>query len=115
MHEDDQGSPETNDEVEEVAAFGPPKMRYYKSQKILGKLYRAIDEHKFFEQIQEQSRSPNAPHQTVLDAIWDYVEERTALIGWYHYINFASEIKERYVRNESCPSWQSIVSYPSIN
>ena len=53
-------TPEEDEEVAEVASYSPPMPRYYESQKILGKLYREIDKHKFFEELQRQSSSSSA-------------------------------------------------------
>ena len=91
------GDFETEEEVEELDAISQPRIRYYESQKVLGILYRAIDEQKFFEQLQSQSRLPlgaTAGERSHLDAVWKYVEEKTALIQWHHYIGFAKDIKE---------------------
>ena len=87
-----------DDEFNEVANSGPPKLRYYESQKVLGKLYRAIDEHKFFEAIQKQSRSSrvDSSHtKSLADAVWNYVRDKTALIQWQHYIVWAQDVKDK--------------------
>ncbi|KAL8823259.1 MAG: hypothetical protein Q9191_006023 [Dirinaria sp. TL-2023a] len=89
-------------EVEELDDIGQPPIRYYKSQKVLGKLYRAIDEQKFFEEIQTQPRRPArsfAAQKSLLDHVWKYVEENTALIQWRHFVDFAQDIKEDYEEN----------------
>lgn len=81
-----------------MASYGPPKIRYYESPKILGKLYREIDEHRFFEEIQAQSGLSvlySSKARSLADPVWKYVRERTALIEWQHYIQFAKDVKER--------------------
>lgn len=81
-----------------MASYGPPKIRYYESPKILGKLYREIDEHKFFEEIQAQSGMSglrSRKTRSLADVVWEYVREKTALIEWQHYIQFAKDVKER--------------------
>jgi len=86
-----------DEEVEEMTGISQPRVRYYESQKILGKLYRAIDEQKFFEQIQSQSQIPRGALGGVrshLDAVWSYVQEKTALIQWQHFTEWAKDIKE---------------------
>lgn len=86
-----------DEEMEEMTGMSQQRIRYYESQKILGKLYRAIDEQKFFEQIQSQSRIPRGALGGVrshLDAVWSYVQEKTALIQWQHFTEWAKDIKE---------------------
>lgn len=72
-----------------------PVTKYYRSEKVLGQLYRAIDEHAFFEGIQRQSRAARQPHRSSLaEEVWKYVRERTALIEYYHYLPFARDTKD---------------------
>ena len=90
--------PEEDDEVEEVASYRPPMPRYYESKKVLGKLYREIDEHKFFEELQRQSRlstlHPNKA-RSLAGVVWNYVRQKTANFQWHHYLPFAHDVKDR--------------------
>lgn len=72
------------------------RIRYYQSHKVLGKLYRAIDEHKIFEQIQQHSRQfgVSAIGGDTLHQVWEYVQKATALIQYSHYTAFARDVKE---------------------
>lgn len=91
------GDVSDEEEIEELDNLSQLRVRYYQSQKILGKLYRAIDEHKFLQQLQGQSRIPRGVlggEHSHLDAVWAYVQEKTALIQWKHHIEFARDIKE---------------------
>ena len=98
FEEADLSTPTDEDnEFEEVAGYGFPKPRYYESQKVLGKLYREIDEHKFFEAIQEQSRIKMGKTRSLADAVWNYVRDKTALIQWQHYMTWAHGVKDKYV------------------
>lgn len=100
--EDQTTPPDENDELDEVASYGPPKIRYYESPKIIGKLYRKIDEHKFFEEIQMQSGMSGLHSRnthSLANAVWEYVREKTALIEWQHYVQFAEDVKESYEDN----------------
>ena len=84
-------------DVEELDDISQPPTRYYPSQKVLGQLYRAIDEQKFFEEIQTQPRSSGQSstiQRSLLDQAWRYVEEKTSLIQWQHLVDFARDIKE---------------------
>ena len=91
--------PDESDEVEELASYGPPKALYYESDKVLGKLYRDIDEHKFFEDIDSLSQRTELTSYSLIEAVWSYVKKKTALIQWQHYIEFAKDVKEKYVGN----------------
>lgn len=74
-----------------------PQFRYYESPKVLGQLYRAIDEHKIFDQIKDQPRTLNvylARSESPLGAVWEYVKQETALIQYSHFVTFAKDTKE---------------------
>ncbi|KAK5017650.1 hypothetical protein LTR60_001847 [Cryomyces antarcticus] len=94
------------DDDDPVSALDPDARphRYYESNKVLGQLYRAIDEKSFFEEMQSQSRSsvaiePGLGSQTLMDRLWDYVWRETLLIQWKHRIELAREIRETYEAN----------------
>ncbi|KAL8665874.1 MAG: hypothetical protein Q9168_007610 [Polycauliona sp. 1 TL-2023] len=77
-----------------------PVTRYYESTKVLGQLYRAIDEHAFFEQIQRQSRWTRTSHRSSLaEQVWQYVQSETALIQYKHYLPFARDTRDAYEDN----------------
>ncbi|KAL9130783.1 MAG: hypothetical protein Q9217_001131 [Psora testacea] len=92
-------SPVGDDELEEAAAFGPPQHPYYQSEKILGKLYRNIDEHQFFAQIQAHTAHAHQKASSLVDSVWKYVKDKTALIQWKHHLEFAYNVKENYEEN----------------
>ena len=94
--EDDMPSPTESDELEEVASYGPQPIRYYPSEKILGKLYRDIDEHQFLSVIQAPSGPRHLEKRSLRDAVWQYVRNKTALIQWQHYRSFAEDVKDKY-------------------
>ena len=85
-------SGEHDDELQDVASYEAPKIRYYESTKVLGQLDRQIDEHKFFQEIQKQSRSTS---NSLADAIWGYVLRKVALIQWQHWLDAAKDIKDK--------------------
>ena len=88
-------TPDEDNEVDELASYGPQKKRYYESQKVLGKLYRSIDEQKFLDEIEEQSRNLSRSNDNLLEAVWKYVRQKTVLIEWTHCIEFAEDVMER--------------------
>lgn len=87
---------ENSQEIEELDEYTPPPIRYYPSKKILGKLYRAIDEHKLFKEISQPRHTGNLsnPKRSQLDVVWEYVQKKTVLIQYQHFIDFARNIKE---------------------
>lgn len=94
IQDDKADESEDNEEVEETSV---PRIRYYESRKVLGKLYRAIDEHQIFKQIQAYSRAPQGSlrgSRSPIDLVWEHVQNATALIEWNHYSEWAMEIKE---------------------
>lgn len=84
-----------DDEDDDGPDEAAPATRYYRSEKVLGKLYRAIDEQDFFAEIQRQSRSPsNAQSVGLAEKVWEYVQNKAALIQYKHYLGFARVVKE---------------------
>ncbi|KAI5300085.1 hypothetical protein KEM56_002741 [Ascosphaera pollenicola] len=73
----------------------PRPMQYYKSHKILGVLYRAIDENKFFKEIKD-AIEPSSTNVNVLDQVWKYVQSQVAGFQWEHLTEKAEGIKELY-------------------
>ncbi|KAI9780131.1 MAG: hypothetical protein M1839_006968 [Geoglossum umbratile] len=90
-----------DDEEDIISTLDPDGKgyRYYESQKVLGKLYRAIDERSFFAELQEQSKrlGETGPSEgTIMKRLWSYVERVTRLIQWRHHEENARDIKEMY-------------------
>ena len=77
-----------------------PQYSYYESSKILGKLFRAIDERKAFSDIQEGSSHASgmgkAGH-SVLGALWAYVQQHCQVFEWEHHLERARAIRDEYV------------------
>ena len=72
--------------------------RYYESHKILGQLYRAIDERKVLRDIQSRETGSNVSYKsTAVDAVWDYVKEKCRLIQWEHHMEWAIMLRDTYV------------------
>ncbi|KAI9846864.1 MAG: hypothetical protein M1837_003476 [Sclerophora amabilis] len=74
-------------------------VRYYQSHKVLGELYRAIDEKSVFEGLQRQSNhlgGSSDPHQSLMEKIWNHIQHETAFIQWKHLEQEARDIKESY-------------------
>ncbi|KFY03027.1 hypothetical protein V490_00321 [Pseudogymnoascus sp. VKM F-3557] len=78
--------------------------KYYKSDKILGKLYRAIDEREVFGSVQQEGLSAymsevnkkRSSVSSVLENVWDYVQYRCQAIQWKHHLDRAWGIRDEY-------------------
>lgn len=82
--------------------------RYYESDKILGKLYRAIDERKLFNEIKQRSAATeNANTATIIPAVWAHVQRVTKLIQWEHKKDWARDLRDEY---EEC-LWNIMTEY----
>ncbi|KUJ21239.1 rna-dependent rna polymerase-like protein [Mollisia scopiformis] len=89
IEKDDNTPIDENDEED----FTPYK--YYESTKILGKLFRAIDEHAVFSDLHKY-RMTSRDSLEILDQVWDYVVRETRLIQWHQHLSEAQEIREMY-------------------
>lgn len=98
---------EIDDDIDDSEETMMPKARYYESSKVLGKLYRAIDEHKIFLEIHRPVGHPSSAHsfsankttdaRSALDLVWEYIHSKTPLVtGWSNYNTFAISAKRSY-------------------
>ena len=79
---------ENNDDEEEM-----PSHRFYESQKILGKLFRAIDEHQVLAMVQQHGKARRR-HSPVIKAIWKYVQDVCQNLEWAHHLANARMIRD---------------------
>ncbi|KAF4624670.1 hypothetical protein G7Y89_g13499 [Cudoniella acicularis] len=70
--------------------------RYYESKKILGKLYRAIDEHEIFTKIKSQRLLQRGSTSTVLNHVWAHVQTECQIYDWRSHIQWAWDIRDMY-------------------
>jgi hypothetical protein len=70
-----------------------PAYRYYESDRILGKLYRAIDEHEVFSEI-KRYRMLSSKIPSVLDRVWSHVHKKCWNLQWAQHVPWAQEIRE---------------------
>ena len=89
---------ETQDDDEDLdeSPAEPGSVQYYRSDKILGKLYRAIDEESFLESIQGDTRTSGAAHkdQSILGKLWLHVQKESRDLDWKSHCQWAREVKE---------------------
>lgn len=77
---------ERNDEDDDFTTY-----RYYESNKVLGKLYRAIDERKIIEEIKDREARGIASVSTLIEVVWSMVQQECSLIQWEHLKEWAWE------------------------
>lgn len=103
--------PEGDDAHDDDDDFSPYK--FYPSDKILGKLYRSIDEREVFSGVQQQGLSQyanavkRARHSvsSVLERVWTYVRHRCQEIQWEHHLDRARGIRDEYVSSVLNPPY----------
>jgi hypothetical protein len=68
---------------------------YYRSQKLLGHLYRNIDERQFLVDMQKHhAHTDHAVEEPMMQRVWSYVARETNLIQWSYHLQTAREIRE---------------------
>jgi hypothetical protein len=70
------------------------RYRYYDTNKILGKLYWAIDEHEVFTEIKKHRRLESGSRSTVLNEVWAYAQRKCQLYKWKEHIPWARDIRD---------------------
>lgn len=74
----------------------PGHYRYYESKKVLGELYRVIDEDLFFEELEDDTSSLFSSEATdnVLPEILQFVKGMMEDYSWQEYISKAEEVRD---------------------
>ncbi|GME35173.1 RNA-dependent RNA polymerase eukaryotic-type [Neofusicoccum parvum] len=91
-----------DDDDDAIEALNPDfkSFRYYESNHVLGRLYRAIDEQKIFQDMHQNARNDHfPPGMDVMNQVWAYVLKETAGFQWEVYKPLAREIREIYESN----------------
>jgi hypothetical protein len=88
-----------DEDEDAVTALDPDTRgyRYYESQNVLGKLYRAIDERNFLAELQERGRRPDRAEpsgDSLIHRLWAYVKVQIHLVQWEHHLKWARDVKE---------------------
>jgi len=70
--------------------------RYYESDKVLGKLYRAIKEKEIMKDIQDRGMNQYISHagSSVMESVWEHVKEKCHGFLWEHHRQFAQELRD---------------------
>lgn len=91
------------DEPDNVRMLNPDKqrIRYYRSDKVLGKLYRNINEAHFFRRMKAkfQSLQPTSEALGVMHRLESYIDRETQGFLWEHHREFAEGLREFYETN----------------
>lgn len=86
---------EEEDETDPIADLDDLRpTRYYRSDKALGHLYRAIDEQEFLASLQEANKPESDQDCTVLSTLWAYIQHNTEGIQWKHHLDLARQIRD---------------------
>jgi hypothetical protein len=86
------------DPYDAFAALDPEtrKVVYYESQKALGKLFRMIDERKFYNQLRNLSNLKKGDNTTTLELAFTYIQFATKGIQWKNHMDEARSIRDTY-------------------
>ncbi|KAK8226196.1 RNA-directed RNA polymerase [Phyllosticta capitalensis] len=92
---------EDDDDEDPIEALDPDykTYRYYESERVLGQLYRAIDEKKIFQELQMAGRRGVRGNGALMERVWAHVRTETQLIQWAQYQDLAKEIRDTYESN----------------
>jgi RNA dependent RNA polymerase len=78
------------DEDDEFTSY-----RYYESNKVLGKLYRAIDEQAIFQEIQNRTSAHGvSSRSTIINEVWKYVQKKVQGFQWKDQMDWAWDIRD---------------------
>ncbi|EMD68523.1 hypothetical protein COCSADRAFT_178332 [Bipolaris sorokiniana ND90Pr] len=77
------------------------RIRYYRSDKILGILYRAIDEKKFFDKMKSDYEifRQRWGKESLVNKLKRYIIRETQGLQWEHHWDFAEQLRETYEDN----------------
>jgi len=67
--------------------------QYYESERILGKLYRDIDEKEIFSDVQQKS-GPSGLKRNFIDEVWVYTTNRCRSVRWAQHIEWAQDVRD---------------------
>lgn len=70
-----------------------PSYRYYESTKIIGRLYRAIDERALYQEICKREAGVTS-HSSVIDELWFQVQIDCKGYQWEHKRDWARDVRE---------------------
>ncbi|KAF1956713.1 RdRP-domain-containing protein [Byssothecium circinans] len=91
------------DDPDSINVLDPDKftVRYYKSPKTLGVLYRNIDEANFFSRMKNDFQNAQSLRgsETLVQKLERYIDRETRIFQWEQHRGFAEELRECYEEN----------------
>jgi hypothetical protein len=74
------------------------RIRYYRSEKVLGHLYRNIDEKKFFDRMKGDFAAMRHTWggESLIQKLERYIDRETRIVQWEHHTKFAENLREQY-------------------
>ncbi|KAJ9606772.1 hypothetical protein H2200_008781 [Cladophialophora chaetospira] len=91
--------------AERDAEEDSPKYQFYESDKVLGRLFRAIDERKILASLQNDPAAmlsrPGGGAQSVLGSVWNHIQSQCQEIGlqlpnWQRHVSRARGVRDEY-------------------
>lgn len=84
-----------------VASLDPDqrKIVYYKSDRVLGHLYRMVDEKGFYDQLRASTHAVHSEQASVINRVLDYILVASEGIMFTHYLELAKDIRSDYEAN----------------
>jgi hypothetical protein len=74
--------------------------RYYRSEKVLGQLYRNIDETRFFNRMKgDFAAQVTSSGESLIQKLERYIDRETRIVQWQHHTTFAENLREYYELN----------------
>lgn len=90
----EKGITRSSESVEKLESSG--RFRYYESDRVLGRLFRAIDEDLFFSDLEDDTSSIFSHEGTdnVLEEIWQFVQHMMQGYAWKDYEDVAIQLRD---------------------
>jgi hypothetical protein len=86
------------DDPDSLSVLDPDKskIRYYRSDKVLGHLYRNIDEKSFFDRMKSnfEAQRPAWGSESLIQQLKRYIDRETVSVQWAHHTKFAEDLRE---------------------
>ncbi|KAH7085270.1 RNA dependent RNA polymerase-domain-containing protein [Paraphoma chrysanthemicola] len=86
------------DDPDSLSVLDPSKsrVRYYRSDKVLGHLYRNIDEKKFFDRMKGDFEAMRHTwgSESLVQKLERYIDRETRLLQWEHHRQFAEDLRD---------------------
>ncbi|PVI03312.1 rna-dependent rna polymeras-like protein [Periconia macrospinosa] len=89
------------DNPDSIDVLNPDKssIRYYKSSKVLGFLYRNINETSFFDRMHKDFESAQWGSESLIQKLDRYIDRETRVFQWEQHRGFAEELRQAYCDN----------------